>query len=261
MAFRALVNRDNIWRRFWLLLRHSPRRGLWFSRVFVRAAAVAALAPPLLVWWSPPLLPYAVALLVLISGATLWWQWPGLSHWAVWAGAGATLVLYWASQLLGWLFLEGTFYRVIFLALLMVVTWWYLDEWHHVRQKLIVGEPVVSSAPTLVVGFLTAMALGTAAESFVVYLDVSLVWLLLGLYLPLVLSFMALAQACGWRPLRLWRQLVTAVVVLAEGFYFSDVVADQRPSGRLLYSGGVFDRGAHHAAGSARLSQSPRVSS
>lgn len=218
MAFRALIHRDNLWRRFWLLLWHAPRHGQWFSKLLVRAVSAGVLIPLLMVWWNPQLLPYAAAVFVLVSGVIVWWQWSGISHLVPWVGAGLTFLLYWASQFVWWLFLEQTGYRLLFLILVAVCSAWYMDEWHRVRQKLLIDEPVVSSAPTMVLGFLTALAIGTVSQSLVVYLDVSLWWLLLTMYVPLALSFIAMSQACGWRPFRNWRHMLTSSVVLLEVF-------------------------------------------
>jgi hypothetical protein len=133
--------------------------------------------------------------------------------------AGAvSIALFWSSGFVYWLFLENPRYRVLWLLLLALFSWWYLTEWQRLRQKLFVGEPLVPSAPNLSLGFLTALALGASAEGFLVYLDTPLPWLWATFFVPLVLSFLALSQLSGWSPLSRPVYPLTAAVILAQIF-------------------------------------------
>ncbi len=206
------------WQRVWRLLWRAPRRGQWFSRWFIKALAGLVLVPSLALWYEPFLLPYAAGVLVWLMGIAVWWQWLGTRHFGAWLAGATTLTLFWASSFVFWLFLENPSYRVLWLVLLALCSWWYLTEWHRLRQRLFVGEPLVASAPNLTLGFLIAFTLGVSAESFLVYLDASVFSLFLVFYLPLVASFIALAKLSGWSPLQAPVYPITAAVLLAQVF-------------------------------------------
>lgn len=205
------------WRKFSLVWR-APRRGEWFSRWLVASLSVAVLLPPIMLWFEPLLLPYAAGLLAFAVGIGIWWQWLGREHLAAWISGALTVSMFWASSFVFWLFLENPLYRVVWLLLLGLFSWWYLTEWRRSRQKLFIGEPLVPSAPTLALGFLTAFTLGVSAESFLVYLNVSLGWLWLLFYTPLVVSFVTLTQLSGWSLVKHAAYPLTAAVLLAQVF-------------------------------------------
>lgn len=218
MTIRTLFNRKNIWRNVYLLLRHAPRRGEWFSNFFMRAVSVVVLIPFIIMWWQPFTLPFAVAILVLLMGVTVWWQWLGREHFFLWLAAGTTLILYWGSSFLFWIFLESVLYRLLWLIILLLFSWWYLSEWHKMRHKLFVGEQLLVIGPTLALNFLIVFCLGVSAESLLVFLDYPLWLLLLAFYLPIVISFIALAKINNWSPLVQWRYWLTAAILLSQIF-------------------------------------------
>ncbi len=196
----------------------APRRGEWFSRWLIRALALAVLLPLVATWYEPLLLPYAIGVLFFTIGLAVWWQWLGLEHVGAWLAGAATLALFWSSSFAFWLFLENPRYRVVWLLVLAVFSWWYLTEWQRLRQKLFIGEPLVASSPNLALGFLTTLSLGVSAEGFLVYLNTPLPWLWLLCYGPLVVSFLGLCQLSGWSPFSRPLYPLTAAVVLAEVF-------------------------------------------
>lgn len=199
-------------------LRYAPRRGEWFSRLFVRLVAVVSLVPFVMLWFEPKLLPYAAMSLLLFTAVSLWWAWAGSEYIRPWLASGILLAVYWGSSLTFWLFLENVIYRAVFLAVIVALAWWYLVDWHRVRQRLMVGEAWISATPALALGFVSAFWLATSAVSLVTYLNTSLGYLYLTCYLPLVATCWAVFQAQGWSWRTLWRYWLTAAVILAELF-------------------------------------------
>lgn len=190
-------------------------RGRGLGRILV---AVAALIPLGLTWYQPWWLPYAVALAVALWLIVFWMQWSGWSRLGSWFVAGVVLACYWGSTFLLWLFLENVWFRIILLSVTAFFTWWYLREWQRLRLTLFLGEAGAGATPTLVLGFLSSFALGSAAENFLVFLNTPLWQLLLAFYLPAAALIICLTYASGWSLVKQWPYWFTGVMVLLQVF-------------------------------------------
>lgn len=204
------------WRRLAARLRLLAPTGS--RRLFRLSLGVASAVPLALTWYNSFWLRYAVALYILLLATVLWRQWAGLARLGSWFVGSVVLTGYWSSTFLMWLFFESTWSRSLLLILTTFFTWWYLREWHRLRQTLFLGEAGAGGTPTLVLGFLSCFAFGSAAESFLVFLDMSIWWLLVYFYLPIAALVLCLVYASGWSLVKRWPYWFTGCALLLQVF-------------------------------------------
>jgi hypothetical protein len=135
-----------------------------------------------------------------------------------WLSGSIVLLCYWVSTFLLWLFLEDFWYRVVILALTVFFTWWYLREWHRLRLTLFLGEAGAGSTPTLVLGFISYFALGSSAESFLVFLNTPLWQLILAFYLPMAALIICLVYNSGWSLVKDWSYWFSGLIIILQIF-------------------------------------------
>ncbi|MBI5466482.1 MAG: hypothetical protein HY974_04290 [Candidatus Kerfeldbacteria bacterium] len=199
----------------------------WFvsrrPRAWLEPAVLTALAlvPFGAVWWQPFLLSYAILILGLAVSLTAWWTWERGASFLGWLAWLFMLTLYWSSSFLFWLFLETTLVRIFLLVAVVAVAWWYLVDWRQHRYALSVSQRGGGQLSSVAVGFISALALGSAAQGLIVFLDAPLWLLLLGCYLPLVLSFISLVYINGWSVRQAWIYYLTSAAVLLQVFIVS----------------------------------------
>lgn len=198
---------------------HIRRASLGGSRLIWRPIIAAAIILPFgLIWFNPFYINYAVFTIIILWSVVLWWQWPGWGRLASWVTASIVLFSYWSSTFMMWLFLENIWNRLALLLLTSFFTWWYLREWQRLRLTLFMGEAGAGSTPTLVLGFLTCFALGSSAESFLVYLNIP-VWLLTILFfIPAAAQIICFSYASGWSLVKRWLYWFTGLAVMLQIF-------------------------------------------
>ena len=185
--------------------RHAATLGrrLWVSggrryhAVAGFSLALVGVVPLVVVWFQPFALAAALVLLFVVWAAAVAWNWVGVAGIREWGSSALLLGLSWFGTFAYWLFLENTFFRLAYLVVVGAVTWWYLDEWHLRRYGHDRREAGAGPTPTLAHGYLAAYAFGSAADSFLVYLDTSLWLLLLTCYLPTVVIYLLAVRAYG----------------------------------------------------------------
>jgi len=176
------------------------------------------LAPFFIIWWQPFLLSYTILVLGVMVALSAWRTWERGGALLPWLASLFMLALYWGSSFLFWLFLETTPVRLLLLSVCAIVGWWYLVDWRRYRRLGNETERGSDQLSTVAVGFISALALGSAAQGLIVFLDTTLLTLLWGCYLPLVLSFVALVYINGWSVRRAWAYYLTAAAVLLQVF-------------------------------------------
>lgn len=217
MVFTKLISKlTGLLHTKWLGLRLvNSSSGRWLFRVSV---AVAIILPLSLVWYNPFLLKYCISGVIALLIIVLWQQWSGWGRLVSWLTAGFVLACYWGSTFLMWLFLENSLYRLVLLALTAFFTGWYLREWQRLRLTLFLGEAGAGATPTLVLGFLSCFALGSAAESFLVFLNTPIWLLLLAFYLPAGMLVICFVYASGWSLIKKWFYWFTGLAVMLQVF-------------------------------------------
>ncbi len=183
--------------------------------------AIFSMCPLILTWYNPFLLRYAIISLIVLWVLVMWQQWSGWDKFVSWLVAGIVLLIYWSSILLMWLFLENYWYRVAMILLNSFFSWWYLREWQRLRLKFFLGEAGAGSTPTLVVSFISCFALGSSAESFLVYLNTPLWQLLLVFYLPMAALLICFVYASGLSPVKKWVYWFSSLLILLQIFILS----------------------------------------
>ena len=214
MAYLAWLQRDRLSRRAWLSLRNIVLPGRAGDKRWV-ALALGSIMPLLLTWYDPRLLPSAVMLLTLMVAASWWSLWPGLHVWRSFLAWGVSFGVFLVSWLALWMFLENPWYRVVFMIVVGVTTWWYLNEWSRAKLTL-QGEYLGASTAALMLGFLSAFALGSTAESLLVYLALPIPMIFMYCYQPLILAFGACAHVSGWRLVHLWQYWLVGALALFQ---------------------------------------------
>jgi len=218
MSFQAWLKQERwlnssrglIGRWFFRRRRVSGREEIWLTALW--------LVPFCLVWWQPFLLTYAALVLAVTAAITAWRTWERGVALLAWLASLFMLALYWGSSFLLWLFLETTSVRLLLLSICAIVGWWYLVDWHRYRRLGDEAERGSGQLSTVAAGFMSALALGSAAQGLIVFLDTALWTLLWGCYLPLVLSFISLVYINGWSVRRAWAYYLTAAAVLLQVF-------------------------------------------
>lgn len=205
-------NLKNSWSKL-LSARLGGARWLWRWLL-----ALFSIVPLVITWYNPFLLRYAVIGTIFLWLLVMWQQWSGWDKFVSWLVAGLVLLIYWASILLMWLFLENYWYRVAMIVLNAFFSWWYLREWQRLRLKFFLGEAGAGSTPTLVLSFISCFALGSSAESLLVYLNTPLWQLLLAFYVPMAALLICFVYSSGWSPLRKWAYWFSSLIILLQVF-------------------------------------------
>jgi hypothetical protein len=219
MSFRTLGKEPRLPQSVVMFVRRlrAPWRGP--ARSTLRfALAILAIAPLAVVWYNPFSIFYAAAFLVLVWLVACYRQWAGWQHMGSFLAGALTLLIFWGSVFVVWLFLENDVYRVLLLAVLAMTSWWYLGEWQRVRVALFAGEAGAGAAPTLAVGFLASFCLTASAESFLVYLSTHVWVLLFTFFLPILVLLLTFVYTSGWSLVRHAPYWLTGSLVLVQVF-------------------------------------------
>jgi len=201
------------WGRRWL----SLGTGRWLWRLIITSLSSL---PFLGTWYNPFWLHFSAIFIILLLLAVWWHQWEGWSRLASWLAGGVVLLFFWGSLFLVWLFSENTEYeyRTALLLLLLFFSWWYLREWQRLRLTLFLGETGAGAVPTLVLGFISSLAFGIAAENFLVFLNTPLWLITLAFYLPVAILVVCFTYTSGWSLLKKWTYWFTGLAVTWQAF-------------------------------------------
>lgn len=212
---QAINNLKIIWPKF-VLARVGGSRWVW--RWLLAALTILPLAAT---WYNPFYLRYAIIGTIVLWLLVMWQQWAGWDRFVSWLVAGSVFLIYWSSILLMWLFLENYWYRIAMILLNAFFSLWYLREWQRLRLKVFLGEAGAGSTPTLVLSFMSCFALGSSAESLLVYLNTPLWQLLLAFYLPMAVLLICFIYTSGWSPIKKWPYWFTGLIIMLQIFILS----------------------------------------
>ncbi len=179
--------------------------------------SLAVILPPILVWrninfyyvgW------FYVALAAIVMW--LWWQPGERINKVVWPWIA--LVIFWFSSWPMFLLLSHDLYRVIFLILQLVITWWYLSSWLTNQSHILGLIKGAGLIPTSAVCWLVFFFLGATATAWLVLLGTKL-WLIIIFYLLALLFLIgALWWTAGWNFWQHWPYALVLGLVQLEIF-------------------------------------------
>jgi len=197
---------------------HLPTRSHHLADRLVAFFTALAVADMLIDWWQPVLLPLTAIGLVVLLLLLIWLFSFKVDYLGNWLVGSLTLFLFWLSSFGLWLFWDSTWSRLIFLAIFVILSWWYLSEWQRHAQKFFTLAKAAGSTPTMVVGAFTIFCLTATAQSFLVYLATSFWDLLFWFFLPTILLFVGLMHVNNWSLLKQWPYALAWLVLGLQFF-------------------------------------------
>ena len=218
MSFSLWLNKQSIISRLRLaqvrLLKPGPTTA-WWVPWFLSAFILVIFITP---WINPFWLWYSVYALIMVLAITAWQYFISKTAMGFWLATYGVLFIFWSSTFLLWLFLENLGYRLLFLIIITLLSWWYLTWWRGLKTLFYLNNPLGNLAPPTILSYIAVFCLGTAAHSFLVFLNTP--WWVLGLafYLPMALLTPAILQINYSQIIKFWRALLIANVILGQIF-------------------------------------------
>ncbi len=219
MSFSLWLNKQNIISRLRLaqvrLLKPGPTTVGWVPWLLSTLILVIFITP----WINPFWLWYAVFALFIVLAITAWQYFISKTVIGFWLATYWVLISFWVSTFLLWLFLENIGYRLLFLIIITLLSWWYLAWWRGLKTLIYLNNPLGNLAPPTILSYVAVFSLGTTAHSFLVFLNTPWWVLTLAFYLPMALLLVAILQINYGSWLKKWRSILIAAVLLGQIFF------------------------------------------
>ncbi len=219
MSFFHWINKQSVLSRLRLslvrLLTPGPTTAWWIPWLLSALVFTAFIIP----WINPFWLWYAVGILVVDLAVCGWQYWLSNTKLSFWLSVFWVLFVFWCSTFLFWLFLENFIYRILFLIIITLLSWWYLTWWRSLKTLFYLNNPLGNLAPPTILSYVAVFSLSTAAHSFLIFLNTPWWILSLSFYLPLVLLLIAVLKINYGQLFKKWKAVLISSVILAQVFF------------------------------------------
>ncbi len=179
--------------------------------------SLAVILPPVLVWRNINF-SYAGWFYILLAILVIWWWWqPGerISK-VIWPWVA--LAAFWFSSWPVFLLLTNDIYRVLFLVLQIIITWWYLSSWLANQSHIFGAVSGAGLIPTSIICWLVFFFLGVTAVAWLVLLGTKLWLIILFYFLALIFLVGSLWWTAAWTFREHWPYAIVLTLVQLEIF-------------------------------------------